>query len=202
MRYAATLISPRHIITAAHTMLNVGNVFRFITQDNVVVERTMTAKLLHPGYVAPTWYPDLAVGVLDSDVPGTISFAKILPSDWTDYLSRYGCGVPVMVLDQEEKALVADLRYISDPDQAEAKAVLWTSPQDATRLSFYETVVSGDCGNPGLMVIDDELVILTVTTGNGGDDISYYQDDINTMMTTLGGGYQLTPIDLSKYAST
>lgn len=51
------------------------------------------------------------------------------------------------------------------------------------------------------MVVDGELVLLTVAThSGGGTEIQAFTDDINTMMTTLGGGYQLTEIDLSKYA--
>jgi hypothetical protein len=187
----------------------IGTVFRFVTQGNVVVERTMTNILAHPDYATePNHYPDLAVGVLDSDVPGTISFAKVLPADWKDYFPSQmdynkEPGVPVMVLDQEEKALVYNLGNVSEGGPKPVPQTVYTDvPQDVLRSPFYEVGVNGDSGDPMFMVIDGELVILTVLTCSGyGTDLQAFTDDINTMMTTLGGGYQLTPIDLSKYAT-
>ena len=205
---AGTLVSPKHIIFAAHYPLSVGSVVRFVTQGNVVVERTLTAVLLHPDYVDSSNYPDLAVGVLDSIVPGTITFAKVLPADWKDYFPPqrdYNTvpGVPVMVLDQEEKALIYNLSNVSESGPKPAQQKVYTcEPQDVLRSPFYEVIVSGDSGNPMFMVIDGELVILTVITGGeSGTDIQAFTDDINARMTALGGGYQLTPIDLSKYAT-
>ena len=195
---------------AAHFMPPVGTVFRFVTQGNVVVERTMTSILAHPDYEGnPVYYPDVAVGVLDSDVPGTIAFAKILPAGWKDYFPpqsdyKKEPGVPMMVLDQEEKALVCNTGNISEAGPKPApQTVYYDEPHDSVRAPFYEETISGDSGDPVFWVVDGELVLLSVlTSSSNGSDIQAFTDDINTMMTTLGGGYQLTPIDLSKYAST
>jgi hypothetical protein len=35
--------------------------------------------------------------------------------------------------------------------------------------------------------------------GLTGTSIQYHHDDVNTIMKNLGGGYQLTEMDLSKY---
>jgi len=59
--------------------------------------------------------PDLTVGVLDADVPtNRISYAKILPDNYADYL-RAGERLPVLCLDQEEKAIVKDLSSLHRP---------------------------------------------------------------------------------------
>ena len=193
---AGTLISPRHIIFAAHYQINNGATIRFVDTNNNVVTRTMVNKLTHPNY-SPL-YPDLAVGVLDSDVPpDTINFVKILPQNWNDYLPSLSSlyRLPCLVLDKEEKALISELRSLSTTAR-------FSAPSNSTRLAFFENIVRGDSGNPAFLLIDDELVIITVWTYGGvggGTSILFHKDAINTMMATLGGGYSLTEIDLSGF---
>jgi hypothetical protein len=170
---------------------------RFVKADGTVVSRTLTAKLTHPDYTPH--YPDIAVGVLDSDVDNDISFARILPQNWQDYLptiNGYSDGkLPVIRLDWEEKALIADW-------SVQDTHTILTIPTDAQRLKMYEPAIGGDSGNPILTVINNTPVILAVLTSGGygaGTSICYHKTAINTMMTTLGGGYQLTEIDLSGF---
>lgn len=198
---AGTLISPRHILFAAHYQINNGATIRFVDNNNNVVSRTMVTKLTHPQY-AP-YYPDLTVGVLDSDLPSSISFAKILPQNWTNYLPSlfWLRTIPCLVLDQEEKALVADLESLGNLVSFIGFAKFRT-PTNTTRLAFSENIVVGDSGNPCFLIINDELVIITVWTYGGsgaGTSLLYHKDAINTMMATLGGGYQLTEVDLSGF---
>lgn len=193
---AGTLISPRHIIFAAHYQLNTGATIRFIDNLGNIVNRTMTAKLVHPDY--KPYYPDLAIGVLDSDVPSGVSFARVLPSNWSAYLPSigYSSTIPLIVVDQEEKALVGDIGSISSTVQI-------ASPSNAQRASFWESIIVGDSGSPGFIVINNQLVIVTVLTYGGlftsGTAISAHIGAINTMMNTLGGGYQLSTVNLSGF---
>lgn len=192
---AGVLISPRHIIFAAHYQINNGSTIRFIDNNNNIVTRTMVNKLTHPEY--RPYYPDITIGLLDSDVPSTISFVKILPQNWSNYLPSLSSiyRVPCLVLDQEEKALVGELHVLGT-------AASFLTPINSSRLSFFESIVLGDSGNPAFLIIDDELVIITVWTYGGagaGTSILYHKDAINTMMATLGGGYSLTEIDLSGF---
>lgn len=195
---AGTLISPRHIIFAAHYEINVGATVRFVTMNGTVVNRTMTAKMRHPDY--NPHYPDLTIGVLDSDVPNTIGFAKILPADWENYfpsLDNQTYALPSVGLDQEEKATIQDLYALGT-------MVSSKRPIDSKRLALYEDKITGDSGNPMFIIINDEPVILTVWTYGGsgsGTSIAYHKNTINSIMTTLGGGYQLTEADLSNYNS-
>jgi hypothetical protein len=198
-RRAGTLISPRHIIFAAHYQIGVGATVRFVAMDGTVVNRTMTAKLTHPNY-APH-FPDITIGVLDSDVPETISFARVLPDDWADYLPSQNSSndgrLPTLTLDQEEKALVTDW-------YRETTMTSFITPSDPQRLAFYESKISGDSGNPAILPVNGLPVILTVWTYGGagsGSSIREQKTAINTMMNSLGGGYQLTEIDLSSFPS-
>lgn len=193
---AGVLISPRHIIFAAHYQINNGSTVRFVDNNNNIVTRTMVTKLTHPEYIP--YYPDLTVGLLDSDVPNSIGFVKILPQDWNKYLPSLSVlyRLPCLVLDQEEKALISELAGLN------TFAGFRLPELNSARYVFSEPIILGDSGNPAFLIIDDQLVIITVWTYGGaglGTSILYHRDAINTMMATLGGGYSLTEIDLSEF---
>jgi hypothetical protein len=193
---AGTLISPRHILFAAHYQINNGATIRFVDNNNNIITRTMVNKLTHPNYTP--YQPDLTIGVLNSDVPSSIKFVKILPQNWTNYLPNlsYNYVVPCLVLDQEEKALISDLINLSS-------VANFSIPRNPKRYEFFENIVAGDSGNPAFLIINGELVLVTVWTYGGsgaGTHIAYYKDDINTMMIALGGGYTLTEISLNDLA--
>lgn len=194
-RMAGTLISPRHIIFAAHFQIGNGSTIRFVDQNNNVITRTMTNKLTHPLYTP--YYPDITIGVLDSDVPASISYAKILPQNWSNYLPslQLQYTVPCLYIDQEEKALISEVYYLSDFAE-------FDSPDTSARLAFFENLISGDSGSPAFMIINNQLVILTVITFGGsgrGTSILAHKNAINSMMASLGGGYSLSEIDLSGF---
>lgn len=189
-KWAGTAISPRHIIFAKHARIAVNATIRFVAADNTTVTRTMINRLDIAG-------TDLTIGLLDSDLPGSISFARVMPTDWADYLPSldYDVKVPCLALDQQEKALVNELRLMG----------AWAAfdvPDNATRLSFYEPLISGDSGNPAFLRDSLGLVLLcTFTSGDAGSGpgVTYWSTEINAAMTTLGGGYQLTPANWSSY---
>ncbi len=191
-RKAGTLISPRHIAFANHYLISNGSTVRFVTNNGVpdepetVVDMTLVSSLR----VGAT---DIRIGILNADVPESISFAKILPYPILDYLPHISRGIPILQLDQEEKALVADWDWAS---------VLSTIkvPTNATRLSFYEKAIAGDSGNGWFVVADDELILESqFYSATSGPSFSYYKNDIEATMTTLGGGYGLTVKSLAAY---
>ena len=194
---AGTLISPRHVLFCEHYNFHpsVGATIRFIASDGTAVNRTISALETHPDY--SPFYPDITIGLLDSDVPASIGFVKILPQNWANYLPSLSKSytLPCLVLDQEEKALISNLYTID-------RSANFLIPTQSARFAFYETIIEGDSGNPAFLIIDDELVIITVWTFGGpgrGTSISDHKDAINTMMSSLGGGYSLTEIDLSGF---
>jgi hypothetical protein len=195
---AVTLISPRHVIMAAHYEAAVGATVRFVTMDGTVVNRTMTARMRHPDYVPH--YPDLTIGLLDSDVPAGITFAKILPDDWANYLPSLASGaarIPTIGLDQEEKATVQDTSVMGN-------GAGFRQPLEIPRMALYESKITGDSGNPAFMVIDGQLVLLTVWTyggAGGGTGVTAHRTALDSVMSSLGGGYNLTPINLETFNS-
>jgi hypothetical protein len=203
-QYACTLITPRHVIMAKHVPIAVGATVRFVAADNTVVTRTVTARWLQSTTITGL-YDDLAIGLLDDDVPATISFAKCLPPDWETY---FGSGypivnnlyrqswLPIIFTDKDEQALIAESSSI-------IHTIGLNPPTISSRLPYYEIWIPGDSGSPAFFVINGELVILGCAlfpTGCGVGFIMGY-DLINAALTSLGGGYQLTNIDLSSFRS-
>lgn len=191
----ATLISPRHFITAKHwifTILEGGTPLRFVDVNNNVITRKAVNYIVTPS-------ADIAVGILDSDVPDNIKFAKVLPNNCNNYFdvnARYA-----VFFDQEEKALIGINGYVdTTPTNMYIQNPLHIYPPLANAsllANFYETVIGGDSGNPVFLLIDNELVIITCWHGPiSGPSYAGWFDTINNFMNQLGGGYNLTPIDL------
>lgn len=193
---AGTLISPRHMLVATHYQPSTGATVRFVAADNTVVTRTITAT--QSLTIISGYHPDFTVCLLDSDVPGTISFCRVLPDNWEDYLpSLSELEIPTVGTDQEEKLLIMEM------GQPTAYCQM-LRPATASRSTFNETVIGGDSGNPCCLLIAGKLVLLTVWTHSGSGDGSFItpqRTSINAAMTSLGGGYTLTDVDLSAYAT-
>lgn len=200
--YSGILVSPRHVIFATHFMPMPGAVLRFITATNVVVERTLSS--LTSLSQTEAYYPDLSIGKLDSDVPGTIAFARVLPSDWASKLPSLN-SYPVLCAntDQEEHLHLRELSKL--PSSTSPRALVnFRKPVGTLRGEFYEDVVSGDSGNPAFLIINGQLVLLTVWTSGGsgaGTSVYAFKSAINATMASLGGGYSLTDADLSSFTS-
>lgn len=195
---AGTLVSPLHPVFAWHFQPSVNSVIRFVKMDGTVVNRTLVNKLNLPG---ASLSKDITVGLLDSPVPEGVTFAKILPENWATKIPAlsHNRGVAAFALDQEEKGLVRDWVV-----ESAGLSSGFASPTDVTRLGFYESIIGGDSGNPAFLIIDNQLVLLTVWTyggGGSGTSVRACKNEINAAMTALGGGYQLTEVDLSAFPS-
>lgn len=186
-----TLISPRHVVGANHYQWAVGTTVHFVEADNDVVVRTITA-------VASIAGTDIILGVLNSDVPAGISFARVLPADWATKLPTLSTfGVPVCSADQGKRVFLRNVRAIGTSVSCEP-------PNIASRIGFYKDAVSGDSGSPCFAVIGGEMVLLCTWLGGGGGtgpSLVNYTTQINAAMTTLGGGGSLTAVDLSTYTT-
>ena len=192
---AGTLVTPRHVIGAAHYEYSVGAVVRFVEKDGTVHDRTVAGKARHPE--SRNYYPDLTIYTLDSDLPPTIKPCAVMPSDHSNYLENFS-RVACLGLDQEEKALIIDWRSRGNMQ----------TPVDPNRLIFHENKISGDSGNPAFLIVDRELVLVTVWTFGGagsGTPIADYISDINGMISTadtqagVSTNYTVTEADFSTF---
>lgn len=208
---AGTLVTPRHILGAAHYEVNVNNIIRFVETGGTVHTRTIVGKRTHPNYTP--YSPDLTIYTLDSDLPPEITPCKVMPSDWADYLvNNPDTRPPALGLDQEEKALIMDFYGVGT-------GANFQYPIDSDRLIFSEELVGGDSGNPAFFIIGGELVLITVWTFGGegsGTYVSRFLNDLNQMIVdsdaqygistignvtwpNAGGHYQLKIADLSTF---
>lgn len=190
---AGTAISKRHIIVATHYPPPIGATLWFMGNDGRSYSRVVTAIQSLAG--------DISIQLLDCDLPDAVRPVKILPSNYASYI-RNGKRLPVVTFDQEEKLMVADSSALKELScRSEVSEAI--RPYDSTRLSFFETVVSGDSGNPRFLVIGNELVLLYVLHYGGagsGCFVSHYKNDIQETMDKLCPGYVLEEIDLGRYS--
>jgi hypothetical protein len=195
-----TLISPRHIIYAAHYPLTIGSSLRFVDNNNNVITRQITNKLTAPNN--KNYYPDYEIGILDSDVPNSITPAKFLPDNWTTKLTSIISElslVPTIYTNQNEEVFTSD--WVKDDGMIRCSA-----PTVQSRLDFFSMLIAGDSGHPCFIMVpgSNAPVILTVWTygiSGSGTSLFRHKTNINSLMTSLGGGYQLTEVDLSAFPS-
>lgn len=143
-------ITPRHILYHKHGgPITDGATLRFVASDNTIVLRTQDESV-------PLTEPDLIVGLLNEDLPASISFCKVAPDDFSSYLD-FTASPPVAFVDQEGKCLVTDIQRIV------STLVFNRTPTDSQRLEFHEATVANDSGKAWFGIINDELVLLGVT---------------------------------------
>jgi hypothetical protein len=185
-----TLISPRHVIGAAHTGLpNVGATYHFVSADNVVCSRTVTAAV----NIGTT---DVRIGVLSSDVDAGISFCRVLPAAWAAKLPTLSTRqIAAARITRQQKLVVHELHSLGD-------VVSMHQPRSSTRSSFFIEAENGDSGSPLFLVIDGKPVLLTTLySSSTGPSIISHRAAINAAMTALGGGYQLSDVNLSAFTT-
>lgn len=187
-----TLIAPDVVLMVNHVNIANGANILFLTNDgnNTLVSREQTASQR----IGTT---DIMLGKLASDVPGTISFAKVLsPSDWAGFKTiALISAVPALRVNKARDALIGDLSsftYLT-------VNTLFTSCADATRQTFYAHLANGDSGNAAAYIMGDDLVLecawhYGAGFGGAGETIHHNRDEINAAMTALGSAYQLTEL--------
>ena len=188
---AGTLVSPRHVVFCEHASFYPANgaTMYFVSAQGEVVTRTLESTVFAAS--------DIRVGVLDSDVPASISFARVLPTDWAS-ASLPGIdatfAVPVIVFNQQERSGVSNLTGFATDR--------FNTRYPDSYADYYQNIVKGDSCNPVFLVIDNAPVLIGVLTFGGsgaGFHIAHYTTQVNAAMTTLGGGYSLTTVDLSEF---
>lgn len=193
---AGVLVSPIHVLFASHFTPSVGATIRFVGVDGTVVDRTLSA--VSPiGADINGSQTDITVGVLDSDVTAGIAFMKVFPADVSLKLPSFSNDNTLQAASTNQNA------QLSIRDIYQWKSFLgFNVPNETVYNAFYLPFVGGDSGSPVFVIFENELVLLCVdsTQGSGsGASMAYNINAINAAMTTLGGGYQLTQVDLSAY---
>ena len=207
-RRAGTAITPRHAVCASHYPIPVGETIRFIASDNTVITRTVVqaARIFSNGNGTDAW-----MILLDSDLPASITPCKIFPDGYETYLpagatTAAAFALPLLAMDFSENGIALDL--ITEKVQSNIPTMTYGAPTIPHRLAFYDSIISGDSGNPIFGVIGSELWLLSTFFGAGsGPFYGGLVPELNAMITTLDTlqgditGHTVTVGDLSSYTA-
>lgn len=193
-----TVISPEHVVYAAHSAIDGGEV-RFLASDGTVVSRTIVDS---ETIGAPTGgNEDFRIGSLNSALPGTVKVYKVPPADLYRWLTLDGRAVPCVRWDQERRAYVRDAwRVFGLNNLDDDNLTQWLVPTDPQRLAFDHAALGGDSGWPVFMVLDGEPILLSTIIGSAwqGNSTVDLGAEINTVIEA-DRGYLLDELDLSAY---
>lgn len=190
---SGTLVSPRHLIFAKHFPLRKDSTVVFVNSNNEIITRTVTKV-----EVSPT--NDLGVALIDRDVPETIPFYPVIPrSTWEQYLKGiYGnTPLPIIYLNQNDRVGV---RVVKAASFYNGSINMYHEKGSGKRAEFDDPVVGGDSGNPAFALIGGQPVLLfTHFDSPFGPNLGTLFNEVNAIMTRLGGGYQLSTVDLRDF---
>lgn len=190
---SGTLVSPRHMIFAKHFSLAKDATVVFVNQSNEIIKRTVTK-------VEVSTTTDLGIALLDRDVPDSVPFYPVVPrATWEQYLKGIdgNTTIPIIYLNQNDKVGVhvvkANQFYNGSINMRHEKG-------EGKRAEFDEPVIGGDSGNPAFAVVGGQLILLfTHFDIPFGPNLSTLFNEVNEIMTRLGGGYQLSTVDLRDF---
>jgi hypothetical protein len=199
-------ITKRHMAWAKHCMLDDGNKVWFVEPDGTWIERTLTEGRSHAT-------ADIAVGLLNEDLPDTITPSKVFPSDVNRYLKRNASDViqdalfrPIVVgFDFEKKGVLMVSTAVDNWEYN--STVLWTDGNVPYPFNVLtEAIVANDSGMPSFLIVDGVAVLLTCwRTATAGPSYVKWRDDINTLIAGVDSdagidtGYKLEEIDLAPF---
>jgi len=180
-----TLISPRHILLASHFYIKNGKKLIFVAMDNTCYIRTLSNSLR-------VGSSDIRIGLLDSDLPANVSFCKIASKALCNQPTLDN-KFPTLSTNVSKKAIVEE-GYIQYNN-----LLVFGVSSNSQRANFFETSGGGNSANPICFVYENKLIIIGYRyyTDGGPSFIAPYINQINTVMNTLGGGYQLSVFDLN-----
>jgi len=228
-RKFCTAVTPRHAVAAFHSGYapDVGTTVRFVTEDNVVVERTVVE---NTRLTTPEGNSDVSMVMFDSDLPDTIVPCKILPASIKNVVHDFFVFFPPWTdrLEQEAVVLVSsDQEYKTHPQFWRGSSAIrsgnWASLTDSTNpsqsyLDQYpdygksldrfrirgELAIGGDSGNPLFIAVNNQLWLVSVFySPTSGPLYSDYSQLLNDMIATqdasqgVSTGYTVTEGDIA-----
>lgn len=178
---AATLISPMHVLMAAHHSRRAGETIIFHDRAGKRHEAKLIATKSGPG-------TDIAVGRLDRDMP--ISPYKVLPAGPDTTYDQKLRQEPVAVTNQNGQVFVHVVHHI-------ANGYLGMGPLADLNSGLAGKLVSGDSGHPSFLYQDGKMILVELHHFGGFGAGPFVSNEgnfalINSLMKELGGGHQLT----------
>lgn len=180
----ATLVSPRHVVMAAHYQRPAGSKLSFHDRRGNLHTCTLIA-------IEKVSGADISVGLLDAPLPESVSYYRLLPPSPSN-LGLTGCLA--VVTDHSRRAHIHPIDLISGNNIAFGRPAPGRIPPQ-----LFKPVIKGDSGNPSFLIVGGEMVLIeTHSTGGSGAGPFYSEPAnfaaINAAMSKLGGGHQLSVV--------
>jgi hypothetical protein len=222
---AGTLITPRHAVIAMHDEYYIppGYQIRFVDLNNTTYTRTVL------GYSRIVQNFDYGLIVLDSDLPASVGFVKVLPYEALHKLTPsqelwYGASCPSSTLpaigfNRRKEAFIFDAYSFDALNLGmSGQSSLWfptwgsfcrRNPNPPCSCTGYDLVV-GDSGHPAYLLLNNELVLIgpwyscaDVSSWQGSSITALNQTIVNLDTAAFGRwtGYSATPYAVSGFPS-
>jgi len=196
----ATMVSPRHYLCATHMHPEGWGMIAFLDTNNVVFWRRTLQRVDLTGAAAG----DTAVGILDADLPSSVAFLPVLPTNYANFLATNGATVIQGI------GMNQQMQLFSQPMMLYPTGVAWdhnrTTPFGLTR-NWNAALTAGDSSDPDLLLIDNQLVLVSHNSSYfGGPSYASRISAINEQMhflstnNTVGSDYQLTYQSLTNWS--
>jgi hypothetical protein len=195
-------ITPRHVV-GGHCSIGVGYVWRFMTRDNQVIDRT----LLNSVAIISGW--PYYIGELDSDLPSSITPAKLFPQDIHKYIPMINYKhIPHLMIRRGKEIYSNPItRWHNSPSYQDYLNLPFQYAGTSTGVfndhPFYNEVIGGDSSSPSFVEVNGETVLIqSLQSPGAGLSYAYAYDEICQKLDEMHGGlspYYPEIVDLSGF---
>jgi hypothetical protein len=190
-----TAITKRHVVAVAHIGNYTGLKAKFVDPSSNRYERTLTQRYEVPGV-------DVAVYLLDSDLPFSVNPVPLLPTTALNYIPNTQYPVPMVFVDRNNYGNICRTLSLTS-------STLVIAPIAGARGTFYNTPVEGTSGKPilihyGSLSGQMALVALFTYSGSGPALHALNWSEIIPAVDIMAGistGYQPARANLSSFTS-
>ena len=206
----ATLITPRHVIFAAH--VPVTGTITFTGANNEAYQASIETSISHPdfSFTEIPQHPDFGIALLTEDVPASITPCVVANDDFLDFFQDPLGPLPILRISQEQHATVGNLIRFEQPFGNDRERISFnsivTSDFNDLWVPYFEQPVGGDSGGAIMALIQDQTVLVGQTSTPGtGISLPFFINDIDDLIDqvdTAAGvntGYAVETVDLSRF---
>lgn len=175
-----TLITPQHVVMAAHYKRPVPSSVVFHDRQGNHVERVLVA--------SKNVFGDCAIGLLNEPVPRGYKIYPLLnpQPDLGDRLK----GEFVLITDQNKRVFVHEVRGVSK--RANGYASIGFRYDAKKQIGYGKILVSGDSGNPSFVMVNGEPVLIETHHQGGAGAGPFYgdqdlQNKLRSAILSIGG---------------
>lgn len=183
------LITRKHIILAHHFRMKVGSKLIFVDMNNNTYVRTLQNV---ERIIRRANFTDIVIGVLDSDLPSSVSHMKILDPHIANKfaIELRTKRIPVFLMNVERKVFVGELinqsgfqfRISNDPTNPSKRREFYPF-----NSNFGYAMNFGDSGNTCSIVYNNKLIhVFHFMFPNFGSEAYPYINEINQAINSLG----------------